>query len=359
MMNQCYDAFFVHEVEIETTAEIHGNIEINIPHVTPDEVRNIAMHLISAHQRVLTRRTIANIVMALDAVADAWLAPNSRWLERAIVGLEQVTGYSPQVLRAGMRHTFERLKADATWQMLMDELKDPRILDEFRPRRIGGYVRAIGPRLTLHILAGNIPGIGVLSISYALMVKSASLVKSSAVEPILTPLFAQSLAQIDPDLASCVAVVVWAGGDEAIESIAFQYSDAVIAYGSATTITAIRNRLPPTTRLIAYGHRISIAVVDAQHCTTDVALALARDIAMFDQQGCLSPQLIFVEGTVQNAVEFGKLLAGALKRIAMELPPGRHLHECASNIQQWRMVYQMAGAHLLANECSVDWTIAI
>lgn len=358
-MNQRYDAFFVRDVEIKTALERRGNIEVNIPHIAPDDVRGIAKRLILARQRVLMQCTIANIVTTLDAVADAWLAPNSQWLERAIMGLEQVTGYSPQVLRAGVRHAFEQLKAGAMWQVLTDEFQDPCVLDEFRPRRTGGYVRAIGPRLIVHILAGNIPGIGVLSISYALMVKSASLVKLSASEPIVTPLFAQSLAEVAPDLASCIAVVLWTGGNEAIESVAFQCSDAVVAYGSATTIAAIRNRLPPTTRLIPYGHRISMAVIDAQHCTTDVALALARDIAMFDQQGCLSPQLIFVEGATENALEFGRLLASALNRVAMELPPGRHIHERASNIQQWRMVYQMAGAHLITSEHSVDWTVIV
>lgn len=55
-----------------------------------------------------------------------------------------------------------------------------------------------------------------------------------------------------------------------------------------------------------------------------VADAIARDVALHDQRGCLSPQAVFVETDgPQTACGFADRLSDALERIAVALPPGR------------------------------------
>src|SRR5262249_28279493 len=153
----------------------------------------------------------------------------------------------------------------------------------------------IAPRLMTHIMAGNIPGAGIPDLIFACAVRAASLVKSSADDPLLPALFAESLAEMDPDLGDCIAVVWWPGGDQTIEKPVFSRSDCVIAAGSDETIRAVQQRVK--SRFIGYGHRLSFGFIGKEALTDAKAVArrAALDVAMYDQQGCLSPHLFYVE----------------------------------------------------------------
>ena len=51
---------------------------------------------------------------------------------------------------------------------------------------------------------------------------------------------------------------------------------------------------------------------------------LAYDTSLWDQQGCLSPQLCYVEdGARVKAADFGRLVGEAMSRWARRLPPRR------------------------------------
>src|SRR5690606_27565927 len=79
---------------------------------------------------------------------------------------------------------------------------------------------------------------------------------------------------------------------------------------------------------IGHGHRVSFGVV-AREIVADPAAAaaaaarLAEDIAVWDQRGCLSPQLCAVEGDRTAATAFGQALRAALERLAARWPPAR------------------------------------
>ena len=82
-----------------------------------------------------------------------------------------------------IRHTlpliFQEYRADRLQQLLQDELGNLNALDTFVP--VGtGKRRAYGPQLITHILAGNLPGAGLDSIIFSLLVKSATLVKAAS-----------------------------------------------------------------------------------------------------------------------------------------------------------------------------------
>ena len=76
--------------------------------------------------------------------------------------------------------------------------------------------------------------------------------------------------------------------------------------------------------MIAYGPRVSVAVVGrtALDGGESAAKALALDVALHDQRGCLSPHAVFVEevGAVTPR-EFAGRLAAALEKLVARLPP--------------------------------------
>ena len=55
--------------------------------------------------------------------------------------------------------------------------------------------------------------------------------------------FAELLAEIDPKLADCLAIVWWKGGDEARETALLNRADLVLAYGGNDSLAAIRARV--------------------------------------------------------------------------------------------------------------------
>ena len=120
-------------------------------------------------------------------------------------------------------------------RFLDDELPSPRMLDEYRPNKSGGYTRLYGPDLTFHVFSSNVPGIPVWSMTMSLLTKSAIIGKSSFDEPLMPVLFARSLTQINPDLADVLAIVPWRGGTVELEDVAIGEANAVIAYGSSHT----------------------------------------------------------------------------------------------------------------------------
>lgn len=355
-MRKVYRAYFLKEPPLEKTVESFDGVDVEFALLSGDAVERICKRLLEL-QKELSARSIRSIVEAIDEVASVWLG--SELLEEASSALESVTGYSKQVIELSLRNTFERLRFNHIWQMVAEEINDPSVLDGWRELPSGKRVIAIGPRLILHILAGNIPSLGISSVVCALLTKSCSLVKVSSDEPILTPMFVSSLSEVDDLLASCCAVVTWRGGDESIESVAFKHADVVVAYGGMETIKSIRNRLPPTKRLIAHGHKISIGIVDSHCDLKEASDKLATDVAMFDQQGCMSPHIVFVIGKREDAEEFVTALSESLDGVSQKLKAGRFVMERAATIHSYRMVYTMAGEDVIAVNGSVDWTIIL
>jgi len=117
---------------------------------------------------------------------------------------------------------------------------------------------------------------------------------------VFAPLWKRSVQQADAALAESVEVVRW---DERL----LERYDAVVAYGSDETISAIQARLAPSHRFVGYGHKFSAAIVwrEAMRGNNRVTLLaqLRRDAEPFNLQGCLSPQVVYLEREDPQAAE--------------------------------------------------------
>jgi hypothetical protein len=76
-------------------------------------------------------------------------------------------------------------------------------------------------------------------------------------------------------------VVYWDGGTDALEEAALAEADAVVVYGEDATVRRVRDRLPVTTRLVAYHHRTSVALVGGDLDGPGGLAAAAADDADF------------------------------------------------------------------------------
>ena len=249
-------------------------VTLRTPLVTQSLLASAIDRITRARDQYLATLPIAHIVAAIDGAIERWMDPYYPLRQAAEEWLPAVTGYSRPMIREGLSHLLKPFRREGLLALLKAELGDPALLDnaETGARAAG----ATGPRLTTHILAGNIPAVAVESLVHALLVKSASLAKAASGDPLFPALFAQSLAEVDPDLAASLAVVWWKGGQEELERQALAASDAAIAYGGDSTIESIRHLAPPGIRLVTYGHRMSFAAIGREELARSPRLGAAK-----------------------------------------------------------------------------------
>jgi hypothetical protein len=343
------DAFHLPDT-ISTETVVRSRIEragvrVLVPDLSADDIVHICvrLHTAQARLRTLTTRTIID---AIDAAARLLLERAEPERVTVLASLQSITGYSAPMAV----HVLDRMARDwlapALHGLVTAEFGGAEPLDGFAitpaaesDRRRS--VRAIAPPLGFHVFSGNVPGVNVTSMIRALLVRSAVLGKCAAGEPALAPAFARLLARVDPVIGSCIAVTYWPGGDTALEQAALDNVSLVVHYGGAEAIASLRARAPAHVRFVEHGPRISFAVVagaslsESRACTR-VAADLARAVALFDQQGCVSPQLVYVVGSAQQARSFAEAVAAAMPEVQQELPRGRIEASEAAAIREMR-----------------------
>ena len=272
-----------------------------------------------------------------------WLDRHLPWRLEAETTMPAATGFSRPMIHRALDDTFGPLATEN-----LEELAG------IRP----------GPDLTLIVSAGSIPDPLVRSILRTLLGGSAVLVKSGHRDPILPALLARSLHEIDPDLARCLEVDSWKGGDRSIENPLLARVDRVIAYGSDPTVADLQRRCPPGVEFLGHGHRLSLAVIGVEALASPEELAtvggeLALDTALYDQSGCLSPHAVYlVGGGLDRATRLGASIAAGLERLALDLPRGPIDPGTATAILEARSRYELRGDPLFTGP-GTSWTVAV
>jgi len=200
-----------------------------------------------------------------------------------------------------------------------------------------------------------------------LLVRSAQFVKCASGASLLPRLFAHSLYEADPKLASCLEIAEWRGGDQALEESLFAEADCVTATGGDETLASIQQRLPRRTRFLGYGHRVSFGYVGQGSLSgfgiKKLITRAAEDIIAWNQLGCLSPHLIYVEtGASISPEQFAEELSAELSRHEVEEPRGEVAVAVAATIAARRDIYRVRASssretRLWCSEGSTAWTV--
>lgn len=165
--------------------------------------------------------------------------------------------------------------------------------------------RAIAPATIYHILAGNLAVSGQHSLLCGLILGARNFLKlpSRGGEEIIR--FAEALP------APLRERVSW---HNEFQPDTLKQANAVIAYGRDETIAELRAKTSWHQRFLGYGLQVSaiwLGKLTRSRLTPKLAAAIAHDICIYDQMGCLSPQAIFLEpGSVTE--EFCATLAKAM-----------------------------------------------
>ena len=298
-------------------------------------------------------------IETLCSVIDGWRDPTSPWRRRLEAALPEATGFSKNIVREGLARGLDHWSGEDLRSVLLSELAAA--AGSSKRSRVTGF------ELTGVVLAGSIPMPSLLTLLLPLALHSPVLAKTAARDRVTAPLLAQSIGEVDADLARCIEVTSFSREDEACTRV-FLDVDCVVASGSDETLARIREQLRSSRRLVAYGHRLSVALIGPETLSgtalADSARALALDTALWDQQGCLSPLAVFVEDPVGTATEAVALaLADALSAAEKEWPRGAIERESAAAIVHQRDEAELRSAagrpvRVLASD-GTRWTVVL
>lgn len=315
---------------------------------TPSQVQDAIRRVRAAREFVFESRRTEAVIAALTSAAQSWLSPSSPWRAQAVEQAPAVTGFSPAMVNEAIDRVFGAVTAESLGVLLDRELGDRRVLDEFRPHGLA-QARASGVPLIMHLLAGNVPPPGIHSILCGLLIRSGNLVRMSQRDTVFPRLFVESVRAVDADLAACVEVLEWPREDAALTQAALARADAVVAHGDDSTIAALRRMSPAAAAFVGYGQKVSFAYVCRDAMTVEqlpvVAAAAAEDVSVYDQQGCLSPHVIYVEERgALGPRKFAAALAEAMGAFHARIPRGTLAVEEAAAVNMMRSGYEFRAA---------------
>ena len=164
------------------------------------------------------------------------------------------------------------------------------------PEELRALIATAGDAQHVHvILSANVFVAPLRAIALARAAAARVTVRPSSRDPIL----ARALIEAAGDAAITVASDRGAPGAGA---------DRIDVYGRDETIAAIRAAARPGVEVRGHGAGLGVAFVPGaggpgSGAWAAAADALAADVVPFDQRGCLSPRVVFVEGSADGADE--------------------------------------------------------
>jgi len=209
------------------------------------------------------------------------------------------------------------------------------------------------------ILAGNVFTASVRGIVIPLLFGVPVLVKASSQETVFPLLLRDALRSADGQLGAAMSVVTFRGGDVECEAALVEPAEVVSVYGGDATVAAMAARVNDKP-LIAHGHGVSVAYCGAQaldeaHIENTIE-SLSLDICAYDQRGCLSPQIIYVErSSGRPAADFaGRLAEQGLAPMGRTLPRGPLPLSVGAAQAQWRGIAEVEGTLLQGDTYAVS-----
>jgi hypothetical protein len=338
-----------------------------------------ALSLLQENQRRARQEDWGNRLRpALARMRDTWLNQSSPLQEQVMRDLASCTGHSVEMLDLALgfldfasaedlelagssrfsqavRNSFVSVEGlegrirffdDGLWQRLV--ARTFLRLGSFQNRTWHAHRRP--GDLILGYAAGNVPGTGLLLTLLGLSASAQKgsgppviVVKNSSREPLFTPLVLTVLEMLDPMLLATTLVTLWDYTDRVLQEYLVSQADLVVAAASDETIDSIGHtveRLSTPTRPIRFhrhGHKVSFSTV-GRECLAEqqrellpdvgllegVALLAALDVAFWNQQGCLSSRVHFVEqgagAGYYPAERYAEALVDGLRRLNRLIP---------------------------------------
>jgi hypothetical protein len=340
-MEHLIDCFFwdpavKFDTELSFTSEdIGDDISLRKPVFTVEALGKIIDRIKTARREYLRTHDIPAVFDTIDKVNALWRNPEYQGRKIARDVLPAVTGFSIEMIESwGFDCFFDILKKE---NLPLAGKLQAQNYQKFLPCG-DGLVKAYGtphvsylnyePEIIGHICAGNILGLAAFEMVIDKLVDAATWVKVPSEEPVFGALYAKSIEEIDPLLAHTIAVLPFNSNNIMVQEFLFSKSNLVRATGGEharknLSELATKHKVP----LAGHWHKFSFISIAREYLNKTQAREIAElaslDVCAWDQQGCFSPQEIYVEiGGDVSPKEFAGLLAVEMERTTRALPKG-------------------------------------
>lgn len=190
-------------------------------------------------------------------------------------------------------------------------------------------IRAYGAR-SLHIVAGNGPVLGALTIIRGAVTRGDTIIKVPSNDPFTTGAIARTMIDMAPDhpVTKHLAVAYWRGGDEELESQIYQPHniEKICAWGGFNSVKHVTKYIQPGIELISLDPKRSASIVgkealESEEMMEEAANRIACDFATGNQTACSASRLVYVMcGTEDEDIEKLKELGQKTYDAMLRLP---------------------------------------
>ena len=233
--------------------------------------------------------------------------------------------------------------------------------------------RATSRGLVCHWLAGNVQVLGMFALVQSILAKNVNLLKiSSRDEGVFRTMLSgfEGTEFTTPggytlkgdDLLETIAVVYFKHTDDMLGHIMSRAADVRIGWGGREAVQTVAG-YPSSFDCedVILGPKLSYSVIACEQLNDErkakkLVRKVAVDCSVFDQTGCASPHNVFVErGGAISPGQFAELLAGGMKKSALQIPKGATSPEQVAAIHSIRGVYDFVGRVFAGNDST--WTV--
>ena len=277
--------------------------------------------------------SFAEIVDYLDQLGRRLDPADNRWLQEAYELSRATSGLSDPILR----HHYslipayfapDAVRAIAERTIGVDYLEGWVEQPAMGAGGAGVRIRAIGAR-AVHIIAGNVPVVGVTTVIRNAITRSDAIIKTPSNDPLTAAAVVRTMIEMAPDhpLTRHASVAYWKGGDERIEAHLYdpRRIEKIVAWGGFAGIKHLTRYLQPGLDLITLDPKHSGSLIGREAFVDEatlqaVARRLAVDIGAMNQEGCVNARVVHVESGcdaegIARAERLGELTFAALQAL--------------------------------------------
>lgn len=228
-------------------------------------------------------------------------------------------------------------------------------LEGWVEKEIGGTriaIRAYGAR-TMHIVAGNGPVLGALTILRGAVTRSDTIIKVPSNDPFTTGAIARTMVDMAPDhpITKHLAVAYWRGGDESVESRLYQPHniEKICAWGGFASVKHVTKYIQPGIELITLDPKRSASIVGAEALANDAIMQdcanrIATDVGTNNQTACASCRMVYVmcgtdDAGIEKLKRLGRMTYDAFARLpeALSTKPKRYDPDLKAQVELIRL----------------------
>ena len=309
-------------------------IELKKPILTLEALDKIIEGIKQARREYLLKVDIPTVIDVIGKVNNLWmdLMYKGRKIAREVLPI--VTGFSIEMVEAwGFDHFLSIIKKENLPLFGKLQPSNFKVFSKLNECLVKAYGEAkishsnFEPEVIGHICAGNIMGLAAFEMVMDKLIDAATWIKVPSEEPVFGALYAKSIEEVNPKLAHTIAVLPFESKDNAVKEFLFSKSDIVRVTGGEHARRGIiqlaeKYKVP----VAGHWHKFSFITIAREYLNEharEIAELVSLDVSAWDQQGCFSPQEIYVEeGGKISPKDFARLLAEEMEITSRALPKG-------------------------------------